>query len=53
MSVSMVVMLAVFSALWIIGLMDQIHSDQSIMRYLAFSLGLIALGVFRFTHRKK
>ena len=53
MSVGMVVVLAVFSALWIIGLIGQFHSDISIMRYLVFSLALIAVGVFRFTRRKR
>jgi hypothetical protein len=53
MSIGMVVMLAVFSSLWIIGLIGQLHSDTSIMRYLVISLALIAAGVFRFTWRKK
>lgn len=53
MSVGMVVLLAVFSALWIMGLIGQLHSDASIMRYLAISLAVIAVGVFRFTRRKK
>jgi hypothetical protein len=53
MSVGTVVVLAMFSALWIYGLIGQLHSEISIMRYLVFSLGLIALGVYRFTRRKK
>ncbi len=53
MSVGMVVVLALFSALWIIGLFGQLHSDTSIMRYLVISLALIAVGVFRFSWRKK
>ena len=53
MSVGMVVLLAVFSALWIIGLLGQLHSDISTMRYLVFSLALVAIGVFRFSRRKK
>jgi hypothetical protein len=53
MSIGMVVILAVFSSLWIIGLIGQLHSDTSIMRYLVISLALIAIGVFRFTMRKK
>lgn len=53
MSVGSVVVLAFFSALWIIGLIGQLESDGSIMRYLAFSLALVAVGVFRFTRRKK
>ena len=53
MSVSMVSLLAVFSALWIYGLISQIQSDASIMRYLAISLGVIAVGVYRLTRRRK
>ena len=53
MSVGTVVVLAVFSALWIYGLIDQLHSDTSLMRYLAFSLALVAFGVYRLTPRKK
>jgi hypothetical protein len=53
MSVGMVVVLALFSALWIIGLIDQLHSDISIMRYLVISLAVIAAGLFRFGRRKK
>ena len=52
MSVGMVVVLAVFSALWIIGLIGQFHSDGSIMRYLALSLAVVAVGVYRLTRRK-
>jgi branched-subunit amino acid transport protein len=51
MSVGSVVVLAVFSALWIHGLIGQLHSDVSAIRYLALSLGLVAVGVYRFTRR--
>jgi hypothetical protein len=53
MSVGMVVLLAVFSALWLFGLIGQIQSDISVMRYLALSLAVIAVGVYRFTRRHK
>ena len=53
MSVGTVVWLAVFSALWIYGLMDQFHSDDSVKRYLAISLAVVAVGVFRYTRPKK
>jgi hypothetical protein len=53
MSAGMVVVLAVFSALWIYGLLGQLESDVSVMRYLAFSLAVIAAGVYRLTMRKK
>jgi hypothetical protein len=53
MSVGSVIVFAFFSGLWIIGLIGQLESDASIMRYLAFSLALVAVGVFRFTRHKK
>jgi hypothetical protein len=53
MSVGSVVVLAFFSALWIIGLIGQMETDASIMRYLALSLALVAVGVYRFTKPKK
>jgi len=53
MSVGMVMLLALFSALWIFGLIDQLDSDTSTKHYLAISLAVIALGVFRFTRRRK
>jgi hypothetical protein len=53
MSVGTVVVLAAFSALWIYGLIGQLHSEISIMRYLVLSLALVAAGVYRFTRRKK
>jgi hypothetical protein len=49
----MVIVLALFSALWIVGLIGQMHSDISTMRYLVLSLAVVAVGVFRFTRRKK
>ena len=53
MSVGMVTVFAVFSALWIMGLIGQLHSDESIMRYLVLSLAVVAVGVFQLTRRKK
>lgn len=47
MSARMVVLLAGLSALWIFGLLGQLHSDEALMRYLALSLGLVAIGVWR------
>jgi hypothetical protein len=52
MRVGTVILLAVFSAFWIYGLMEQLHSDDSLKRYLAISLALVAVGVFRFTRPK-
>jgi len=53
MSAGMVVLLAVFSALWIVGLIDQLHSFGSTVRYLVLSLALVAVGVYRYSRRKK
>lgn len=53
MSVGMVCVFAVFSALWIFGLIDALQSDESMMRYLVLSLAVIAVGVFQLTRRKK
>lgn len=53
MSVGTVVLLAVFSAFWIYGLIEQFYVEGAPMRYLALSLALVAVGVFRFTRPKK
>ena len=53
MSVSTVVLSAVFAALWVYGLIDQLQSDGTIMRYLVISLALIALGLYRFSWRAR
>lgn len=42
-----VLLLAVLSALWIIGLLSQLHSTDAAMRYLALSLAIAAVGVWR------
>jgi hypothetical protein len=41
-----VVLLAVLSALWIVGLHSQLHSIDAAMRYLALSLGIAAVAVW-------
>ncbi len=53
MRVGTVLLLAVMSALWIFGLLDQMHSKESAMRYLALSLLLVAIGVWRWRPRRK
>ena len=53
MSVGTVVLLAVFSAFWIFGLMEQFYVEGAPMRYLALSLAVVAVGVFRLTRSKK
>lgn len=47
MSVRMIALLAGLSALWIFGLIGQLHSGEAMMRYLALSLVLVAVGVWR------
>jgi len=43
----MVVLLAGLSALWIFGLLGQLHSGEAMMRYLALSLALVAIAAWR------
>lgn len=47
MSTRMVVLLAVFSALWLFGLVGQLYSAEAAMRYLALSMVIVAFGVWR------
>jgi uncharacterized protein (DUF58 family) len=47
MSARMIVVLAGLSALWLFGLIGQMHSGEALMRYLALSLALVAIGVWR------
>jgi hypothetical protein len=47
MRVKMVILLAAGTAFWIFGLIDQVVAGQSVMRYLALSAALIAIGVWR------
>jgi len=47
MKIRTVVLLAVLSALWIIGLLSQLHSTDAAMRYLALSLAIAAVFVWR------
>lgn len=47
MSARMIALLAFLAALWIFGLIGQIHSGEATMRYLALSLALVAIGVWR------
>ena len=42
-----VVLLAVLSALWISGLLSQLHSTDAAMRYLALSLAIAAVAIWR------
>ena len=51
MSTRMVVLLAFLAALWIFGLIGQFHSAEAGMRYLALSLAIVAIGVWRWQPR--
>ena len=53
MRAKIVVLLAVGSAFWIFGLIDQFAAGQSVMRYLALSAALIAIGVWRWQPREQ
>lgn len=47
MKVRTVVLLAFLSALWIVGLLGQLHSAEAAMRYLALSLAIVAVALWR------
>ena len=47
MSTRTIVLLAFLAALWIFGLVGQLQSAEAIMRYLALSMGIAAVGVWR------
>lgn len=51
MSTRMVVLLALLAALWIFGLVGQFHSAEAGMRYLALSMAILAVGVWRWQPR--
>jgi hypothetical protein len=51
MSSRTVVFLSVLSALWLFGLVGQFHSREAVMRYLALSMAILAVGVWRWQPR--
>ena len=51
MSTRMIVLLAFLAALWIFGLIGQFHSAEAVMRYLALSTAVLAVGVWRWQPR--
>jgi hypothetical protein len=51
MSMRMIVLLAFLTALWIFGLIGQFQSGEAAMRYLALSMVLLAVGVWRWQPR--
>jgi hypothetical protein len=48
-----IVILAVLSAFWIYGLLDQFHSLHAVFLYLAMSLLVIALAAWRWLPQRK
>ena len=51
MSARMIVLLAFLAALWLFGLIGQFHSAEAAMRYLALSMAILAVGVWRWQPR--
>ena len=51
MSSRVVVLLALLSALWLFGLVGQFYSAEAAMRYLALSMIILAVGVWRWQPR--
>ena len=51
MNARMIVLLAIFSALWLFGLIGQVYSGEAAMRYLALSMAILAVGVWRWQPR--
>ena len=47
----MIVFSAVLAALWLFGLIGQFHSAEAAMRYLALSMAILAVGVWRWQPR--
>jgi hypothetical protein len=47
MSTRMIVLMAFLAALWIFGLIGQTYSGEAAMRYLALSLAIVAIAVWR------
>ena len=48
-----IVILAVLSAFWIYGLLDQLHSLHAVFVYLAMSLLVVAIGLWRWLPQRK
>jgi|KBSSwiStaDraftv2_1062776.scaffolds.fasta_scaffold656195_3 hypothetical protein len=46
-----IVFFAVLTALWLFGLIGQFHSGEAAMRYLALSMAILAVGVWRWQPR--
>jgi hypothetical protein len=51
MNTRMIVLLGFLAALWIFGLIGQLHSAETGMRYLALSMAILAVGVWRWQPR--
>jgi hypothetical protein len=51
MSARMVLLLAFLAALWVFGLIGQSYSGEATMRYLALSMAIVAVAVWRMAPR--
>jgi hypothetical protein len=51
MSLRTTVLMAFLSVLWIVGLLGQLHSAEAVMRYLALSMAIVAVCVWRIEPR--
>jgi hypothetical protein len=51
MNIRVIVLSAFLAALWIFGLVGQFHSAEAGMRYLALSMVILAVGVWRWQPR--
>jgi hypothetical protein len=52
MRLEMLIILVVLMAFWVLGLLSQLHTGEAVMRYLALSLALVAIGVWRWQPRR-
>lgn len=51
MSARMIVLSAFLAALWVFGLIGQFYSAEAAMRYLALSMAILAVAVWRMKPR--
>jgi hypothetical protein len=51
MSARMIVLSAFLAALWVFGLVGQLHSAEAGMRYLVLSMAILAVAVWRWQSR--
>ena len=47
MTLRTIVLSAFLAALWLVGLVDQLHTSEAAMRYLVLSMAMVAIGLCR------